>query len=123
MITNEQSPLFKNINLHSIDIELLQIYKGFYNESDPANEYNYFTKLYSQSSRPVDGQDTGEADESQCMTKNYINSLIVNQVYILIGNFNEGRLYLASCDYLRRLDLMRSKDLNLLRSGISCKKK
>lgn len=117
MISNDQSPLFKNINLHSIDIELLQIYKGFYNESDPTNEYNYFTKLYSQSSRPLDGQEAGEED--QC--KSYINSLTVSQVYILIGNFNEGRLYFARCDYLRRLDLMRSKDLNLLRSGISCK--
>ena len=118
VISNDRSPLFKTINLHSIEIELLQIYKGFYNESDL--EYNYFTKLYSQSVRPPEEGEAGEEDH--CTTKSYVNSLIVNQVYILMGNFNEGRLYFTNCDYLRRLDLMRSKDLDLLRSGINCKK-
>ena len=118
VISNDRSPLFKTISLHGIDIELLQIYKGFYNES---REYNYYTKLYSQSVRPPEGEEAGGEDQ-QCTTKTYISSLIVNQVYVLIGNFNEGRLFFSNCDYLRRLDLMRSKDLNLLRSGISCTK-
>lgn len=98
----------------------MQIYKGFYNESNL--EYNYLTKLYSQSYK-LSGLDDTKKDEEfedHCNDKIYINSLVVNQVYILFGNFNEGRLFLRRCDYLKRLDLMRSKDLSLLRNGINC---
>lgn len=117
VLTNDKNSLFKNLNLFSIEIELLQIYKGIYNES--TMEFNYLTKLYTQTSESTTANEDERDD--QCINKNQINSLDINQVYILIGNFNEGRLWLRDCDYLRRLDLMRSKDLIRLRNGIDCK--
>ena len=103
-------------NLFSIDIELLSIYKGLYNETN-----NYFTKLYSQNLTKESNGDEPSKEEDNCLIKNTINSLQINQHYVLIGNFNEGRLFLKECDYLKRVDLMRNRDLIMLRNEINCK--
>lgn len=109
-MTNDKDSIYKNLNLYGIDIEILHIFKGLYNES---NEFNYMTKLFFAQSNK---------DEDQCMHPNNLGSLAVNQIYFLIGNFSEGRLFLKTCDYLRRTDQMRTKDLKILRKGIDCKK-
>lgn len=100
------------------DIEVQKVFKGMHS-SKRQLKHNTITKLISGNGKRLTSIDSTHSERG-CDGDRSLHSLQIGHPYVLIGNFNEGRLFVNGCEYLQMVMHMRIKEHQSLQHGITC---